>query len=438
MVQALTSRHPTQRTDSWSVPIEGRSAWRTRRSLQPPEASSPWSTGNRRGVESYGCRPHQGLQSHEASVTPAADQIRFCTSSDGVRIAFAIMGAGPPLVKAANWLTHVEFDWTTPVWRHWLTELSRGHTLVRYDTRGCGLSDWDVADLSVQSWVRDLESVVDAAGLSRFALVGLSQGGAASIAYAATHPDRVSHLVLCGAFSRGRFQWAKMPAEIDEYEMAIRLAELGWDRENAAFRQTFATQILPEGTRDQHHSFTEMMRLSTSAKTAGRILRAVGSLDVTSLAAQVRCPALVLHARGDARVPFEEGRLTASLIPGARFVPLDGRNHVLLEGEPAWTVFCEELRRFLPAVSQGQAMASPMAEPFLQLSPRESELLGLIADGLDNRQIASELRLSEKTVRNHITSIFSKLDVPNRAQAIVRARKVGFGRAADTESPRTS
>jgi pimeloyl-ACP methyl ester carboxylesterase/DNA-binding CsgD family transcriptional regulator len=352
----------------------------------------------------------------------SSDLIRFCTSSDGVRIAFATCGSGPPLVKAANWLTHIEFDRTSPVWQHWLQELSRGHTLVRYDKRGCGLSDWDAGDFSIEAWSSDLEAVVDAAGLERFALLGLSQGGAVSIAYAARHPDRVSHLVLCGAFARGRFLWARSRDELDEYEMAIRLAELGWERDNAAFRQTFATQLLPDGSIEQHRSFTDMMRLSTSGRTAGRVLRAVGTLDVASLAQQVRCPTLVLHARGDARVPFEEGRLLASLIPGARFVPLEGRNHVLLEEEPAWSVFTEELRRFL-----GDARSASFSE----LSSRENEVLALIADGLDNAQIAGRLFRSEKTVRNHITSIFSKLGVANRAQAIVRARRAGLGSAGD-------
>lgn len=352
-------------------------------------------------------------------------QIRFCTSSRGVRIAFASSGSGPPFVKAATWLTHIEFDWTSPVWERWLRELSHRHTLVRYDERGCGLSDWDVGDLSFEAWVEDLEAVVDAAGLERFVLIGMSQGGAASIAYAARHPERVTQLVLCGAFARGRFRWARSQTELDEYEMAIRLAELGWERENPAFRQTFATQILPDGTLDQHRSFTEMMRVSTSATTAGRILREVAMLDVTALASQVRCPTLVVHARGDSRVPFEEGRMLATLIPGARFVPLESRNHVLLESEPAWLAFVAELRAFLPAV----AATGPLRAPFSLLSPRERELLELVAEGLDNGQIAARLFVSAKTVRNHITSIFAKLDVPNRAQAIVRARNAGFGRA---------
>jgi pimeloyl-ACP methyl ester carboxylesterase/DNA-binding CsgD family transcriptional regulator len=357
----------------------------------------------------------------------ASQTIRFCTSSDGVRIAFTTLGRGPALVKAANWLTHIEFDHASSVWRHWLAELSRGRALTRYDVRGCGLSDWDAADLSFEGWVRDLEAVVDAAQLPSFALIGLSQGGAVSIAYAARHPERVSHLVLCGAFARGRLLYAKSQEERDEYEMAIRLAELGWDRENPAFRQTFATQLLPDGTQDQQRSVTEMMRLSTSATNAGRILREVANLDVTSLAPLVRCPTLVIHSRRDTRIPFEEGRLLAAMIPGARFIPLEGCNHIMLETEPSWQIFTRELSMFLPRYADRGDVAHPLA----QLSAREVEVLELIAQGLDNQQIAGRLSRSEKTVRNHITAIFSKLHVRNRAQAIVQARVAGLGHSAD-------
>jgi pimeloyl-ACP methyl ester carboxylesterase/DNA-binding CsgD family transcriptional regulator len=316
-------------------------------------------------------------------------------------------------------LTHIEFDWSSPVWRHWLAELSSDRTLVRYDGRGCGLSDWDAADLSFDAWVRDLEAVADAARLTRFALLGISRGGAIAIAYAARHPERVSHLVLYGAFVRGKSQ-----VDIDEHEMAIRLAETGWDRENPAVRQMFATLLQPDGTPEQHRSFTEMMRLATSARNAGRLLRESAALDVTSLATKVGCPTLVLHARNDARVPFEEGRLTASLIAGAQFVPLEGRNHILVESEPAWAHFVAELRAFLPEAMDRDALRGGFAD----LSNRETEILEMIAEGIDNREIAARLALSEKTVRNHINSIFSKLDVQSRAQAIVRARDAGFGR----------
>lgn len=348
--------------------------------------------------------------------------IRFCTTNDGVRIAYTVTGKGPAIIRAPHWLTHIEFDWTSPVWRHWLAELSRGHTLVRYDGRGCGLSDWEAADLSFEAWLRDLEAVVDAVGLSRFALVGISRGGPISIAYAARHPERVSHLVMYGALARGRNLYARSQQEIDENEMQIRLAEMGWDRENPASRQLFATLLQPDGTPEQHRSFAEMMRLATSAKNAGWLLREAARLDVRSLAPKVSCPTLVLHARGDARIPFEEGRLLASLIPGARFVPLPGRNHIILENEPAWHQLVAELRAFLPAAADSGAL--PKA--FSDLSAREAEILELIAAGLGNRQIAEHLFLSEKTVRNHITSIFSKLDVQTRAQAIVRARDAGF------------
>jgi len=361
-----------------------------------------------------------------AALTNASQQIRFCTSSDGVRIAYAAAGKGPPLVKAANWLTHIEFDWTSPVWRHWVAELSRNRTLVRYDERGCGLSDWDVANLSFESFVRDLEAVVDAAGLVRFALFGMSQGGAVAIAYAVRHPERVSHLVLYGAFAQGRHVRAKSQAELDENEMAIRLAEIGWGRDNPAFRQVFATLLFPEGNAEQHHSLTEMQRLSTSAANAARLLREFAIFDVRALAPEVSCPTLILHARDDARIAFDEGRLLAALIPGARFVPLEGRNHILLENEPAWGEFVAELRAFLPE-GAGTVESGSLPGAFAHLSAREREVLELIAEGLDNHKIAERLFLSEKTVRNHITSIFSKLEVQSRAQAIVRAREAGFG-----------
>jgi pimeloyl-ACP methyl ester carboxylesterase len=289
-------------------------------------------------------------------MTKASQQIRFCTASDGVRIAYATTGKGPSIVRAAHWLTHIEFDWSSPVWQHWLAELSLDRTLVRYDGRGCGLSDWDAADLSFEAWVGDLEAVADAARLTRFALLGISRGGAIAIAYAARHPERASHLVLYGAFARGKSQ-----VDIDEHEMAIRLAEMGWDRENPAVRQMFATLLQPDGTPEQHRSFTDMMRLATSARNAGRLLRESAALDVSSLAPKVACPTLVLHARNDARVPFEEGRLTASLIPGAQFVPLEGRNHILVESEPAWEQLVAELRAFLPAAAEPDAL--PNASP---------------------------------------------------------------------------
>jgi pimeloyl-ACP methyl ester carboxylesterase/DNA-binding CsgD family transcriptional regulator len=360
-------------------------------------------------------------------MTSPIQQIRFCTSSDGVRLAYAVTGKGPPIVRAAHWLTHIEFDWTSPVWRHWLAEFSRGRTLLRYDERGCGLSDWDVVDLSFDAWVRDLEAVVDAAGLARFALIGISQGGGVAIAYTVRHPERVSHLVLYGAFARGKRVRAKTQAEIDENEMTISLAARGWARDNPAYRQMFATQFFPDGTPEQHRWFTDMQRYSTSAENAERLLHEVSDVDVRELAPRVSCPTLVLHARDDARIAFDEGRLLASLIPGARLVPLESRNHILLENEPAWGKFVAELGAFLPdPASAGETGSLPGV--FAGLSAREREVLDWIAQGFDNHRIAERLCLSEKTVRNHINHIFSKLDVQTRAEAIVRARDAGFGR----------
>lgn len=353
-------------------------------------------------------------------------QIRFCTTPGGVRIAYAKVGKGPPLVKTAHWLSHIELDWDSPVWRPMLTELSRDHTFVRYDGRGCGLSDWSVTDFSFDACLADLEAVVDAAALHRFALLGMSQGAPLAIAYAVRHPDRVSQLILCGGFTRGRLKRGSRE-DIEEAKTQIKLIELGWGRENPAFRQLFTTQFLPEGTLEQLRWFNELQRISTSPANAARIVDVINRIDVRELATRIAVPTLVLHVRGDARVPFEEGRLLASLIPDARFVPLSGNNHVLLDGEPAWSQFLAEVRAFLGVGDETPANPR-MAQPFADLTEREAELLALLAQGLDNAEIARSLRISAKTVRNHITSIFDKLQVPDRSHAIVKAREAGFGR----------
>jgi pimeloyl-ACP methyl ester carboxylesterase/DNA-binding CsgD family transcriptional regulator len=356
-------------------------------------------------------------------MTNTRQQIRFCTSPDGVRLAYATSGTGPVLLRVGSFVNHLEFDWESPVWRHWLRELSRSYTLVRYDARACGLSDREVAGISFDAWVSDLGTVADAAALERFAILGMSQGASIAIAYAVRHPERVSHLVLHGGYARGRMMWSGSARQREEARMMEQIAELGWGKDNAAFRQFFTTQFIPDGTPEQHNWFNELERVSISPANAARFLRVTNRLDVSQLAPRVACPTLVLHADGDARVPFDEGRHIASLIPDARFVPLKSRNHVLLEHEPAWRQWLEEVRAFLPS---GPAGAGDRL--FAGLTPRERELVELIAQGCDNAQIAARLRLSEKTVRNHITSIFSKLQVENRGQAIVRARESGFGR----------
>lgn len=276
-----------------------------------------------------------------------AQQIRFCTAPDNVRIAYATSGTGPPLVKTSNWLTHLEYDWESPVWRHWLHELSRDHTLVRYDERGNGLSDRDAADLSFEACLSDLETVVDTLGLERFPLLGLCKGSALAIAYAARHPERVSRLVVYGGFLRGNATGARTPEEREEAVMLNAMLPLGWGRENPAFRQFFAFQFLPEGTPEQHEWFSELVRITTSPEVAATVRTVAGQIDVTELADQVRIPTLVLHATGDAFSPFDQGREIASRINGSRFVPLESRNHVLLEEEPACSRFLQEVRGFL-------------------------------------------------------------------------------------------
>ena len=349
--------------------------------------------------------------------------IRFCATQDGARIAYARIGAGPPLVRAAHFLTHLEFDLQSPVWRPWLAELSRGRTLLRYDGRGCGLSDRTAAVPALETWVDDLAAVVDAAKLPRFALFGCSQGAAVSIAYAARHPERVSCLVLLGGYARGLRRRDPTPEQAREGRLLVDLIEVGWGRDTPAFRQVFTSLFIPEGTPEQVGWFNELQRLSTSAAHAARTIEAFGDIDVSDLAGRVACPTLVLHARGDARVPFEEGRFLAGRIPGARFVPLESRNHILLEHEPAFAACFAEIGAFL----HEHDASSPLGGAFGGLTRGERELLDLLARGLDNLQIAAHLGLREKTVRNKVSAVFAKLEVASRAQAIVRAREAGFG-----------
>jgi len=341
-------------------------------------------------------------------------QIRFCRAHDGTRIAFAVTGNGSPLVRAPHWLTHLEYEWQSPIWRPWLTALTAGRSLVRMDARGCGLSDRGVETISFEAFVRDLEAVVDAAGLERFALFGHSQGGAIAMEYAVRHPERVSQLVLLGAYARGRLK--RSPQSRSESEAQLKLVEVGWGGDDPSYRQFFASQFMPGASLEQLRQMAELQRVSSSPTDATRILRAYYEIDVSAQVPRISCPALVLHARGDLRVPFEEGRAVAAMIPGARFVPLDSDNHILIENEPAFARLFEELRGFLGS-----------APSFGGLTAREAQILEQIAQGLDNAQIAARLELSEKTVRNHITSIFDKIGVESRAQAIVMARERGLG-----------
>jgi len=305
----------------------------TRFSLSPPALSPP--------------APSAPAPSAPALSAPA-QEIRFCTAGDGTRLAYATSGAGPPLVKAANWLSHLDYDWESPVWRHWLAELSRRFSLVRYDERGCGLSDWNIGRFSFDDWVDDLEAVVDATGLDRFSLLGISQGGPVAIAYAVRHPERVSHLVLLGAFAQGRRKSACTPDELDLAEAHIEIVRLGWGRPDPMYRQIFAARFLPEATQEQWRSFDELQRRSTSPENAWRFVDEFANIDVTSLAPQLTVPTLIMCSRREPDNRFEQSRLLAAQIPNSRLVPLDSSNHLLPERDPAWQHFLAEIDRFLP------------------------------------------------------------------------------------------
>jgi pimeloyl-ACP methyl ester carboxylesterase/CheY-like chemotaxis protein len=284
--------------------------------------------------------------SQQANSPLPAQEIRLCTAADGVRIACATVGGGPPLIRPANWMTHLEYDWDSPVWRHWLVELSRHHCLIRYDGRATGLSDREVADLSFEALVSDLVAVVETLGVTRFPLLGISQGCAVAIAYAVRYPDRVSQLILCGGYASG---WA-MRGSPDEEAHRRALTSLilrGWGQDNPAFRQVFTSLFIPDATPEQMQWFNDLQRITASPENAYRMQHVFGGIQVSDLLPLVRTPTLVLHARHDGVVPFEQGRLLAAGIPGARFVPLESRNHLLLEGEPAWRKFLQEMRAFL-------------------------------------------------------------------------------------------
>jgi pimeloyl-ACP methyl ester carboxylesterase/DNA-binding winged helix-turn-helix (wHTH) protein len=273
-------------------------------------------------------------------------EIRYCTTSDGVRLAYATTGSGPPLVKASNWLTHLDFEWGSPIWQHWYGELSRHHTLVRYDERGNGMSQRDVDDVSFETWVRDLETVVDAAGLDRFPLLGISRGGSIAIAYAVKHPERVTHLVLYGAFAAGVNRYGT-PQQLEAKRALTSLVRLGWGLNNPAFCRTFTCRFIPEATPEHGQWFDELQRVSTSPENAARLMERDGDIDVRPLLSQVRTPTLVIHCDHDHVVVPERGRQLAAGIPGARYVSLPGANHLMLEEEPAWSLFLEELGLFL-------------------------------------------------------------------------------------------
>lgn len=288
---------------------------------------------------------------------PAERQtIRFCRMAEDVTLAYATIGEGPPVIKAANWLSHLELDWDAPIWSPLFRHLAREHCLVRYDERGCGLSDWDVADISFESFVNDLEVVVEASGLERFALLGISQGASVSIEYAVRHPERVSHLVLFGGYAAG-WRVGASPEMIVEREAVMTLTKTGWGQDNPAYRHIFSTTFMPDATPEELTWFDEFQRATTSPDNAVRFLSAFGDIDVRHRLKDLKVPTLILHSMGDQRIPVSVGRSLAAEIPGAQFVGLDSRNHLLLGREPASRDFLDAVHAFLTG-SPGQG-ASP-------------------------------------------------------------------------------
>jgi pimeloyl-ACP methyl ester carboxylesterase/DNA-binding CsgD family transcriptional regulator len=355
-------------------------------------------------------------------MTKLRQRVQFATASDGTRLAWAESGSGPVVVKAANWLTHLEYEWESPVWKHWLQFFSEHSRLIRHDERGCGMSEWKAGRLTLEQWVADLETVIDAAVPNEpVTLLGISQGAATCIAYAGRHPERVTRMILYGGYARGKFFRGEPDAEV-EYRAIVDLARVGWAKDNPVFRQVFTSRFIPEGTHEQMEWFNELCLKTVRGDIAAELLEARAKVDASHLLGAVRAPTLVLHARQDEVIPIDEGRLVAAGIAGAQFIELDSRNHILLEHEPAWQRFREAVLEFM----RGGHDAAAEESVFASLSAREREVLALMSEGLANTDIADRLAISEKTVRNHTSNIFDKLGVWSRAQAIVFARDHGF------------
>jgi RNA polymerase sigma factor (sigma-70 family) len=348
--------------------------------------------------------------------------VRFCAARDGVSLAYAIEGGGPPLIKACNWMTHLDYDRQSPVWRHWVDELSRGRTLVRYDERGCGLSDRHFDGMpTLETFVDDLTAVVDATGYERFALLGLSGGGPTAIQYAARNPGRVTHLVLYGTYARERPEPGSPEAE--ELQLVFELTRVGWGGTVPAFRQLFSSLFIPSAGEEEKRWYDDMQKVSSSGEMAARLWMSRSDFDISDTVRSLTVPALVLHAQDDRVVPYEEGRRIASLIPGARLVTLQSDNHILQEHEPAWQRFVSEVRAFLGDSEQATSAAGDLSD----LSEREREVLELVAAGLSNEQIAERLYLSTRTVERHLSNVYAKLRLSGKsARAAAAAR---FSRA---------
>ena len=326
-------------------------------------------------------------------------------------------------MRVATWLTNLDTDWSSPIWRPWLTRLGEHFTVVRYDDRGSGLSDRHPADISFERWVEDLEAVVDSAGLSRFALLGMSQAGAVAIAYAARHPTRVDRLVLYGAYPRGALRRDSAAAELEEHELFLRLMRNGWGRDNPAFGRIFTAELLPDATDEEARWLDALQRGSTDGETAAAMALARADFDVTQLARTLAVPTLILHLREDQAIPFENGRELAALIPGARFVPLAGRNHIILGDDPAWPEFIHEVVAFAGPPQAGAEVDGTLAK----VSLRELEVIRAAAEGMSNEAIAARMGISVRTIERHLANVYTKLGLSGkaaRAAAVARLARL--------------
>jgi pimeloyl-ACP methyl ester carboxylesterase/DNA-binding CsgD family transcriptional regulator len=361
------------------------------------------------------------LQAPTVQEPPMKQEVRFCRAPDGVRIAYAVHGSGPVLVIATCWLSHLQFDWESPVWRHFLADLGRFATVIRYDERGHGLSDWDVTDFGLEARIGDLEAVVEHAALDRFALMGMAQGGPVTISYAVRHPERVSRLIFYD--SNAAALRDPTPEDLELSAAYDQMIKVGWARPDSAFRRVFTSMMIPDATEEQMSWLDDLQRVAVSATNAYASRQERKKTDATPLLPQLDVPTLVLHTRGDRMNGFDEGRLLASEIRGARLVPLESENHIVLEDEPAWPVFVEEVRAFMEPDRFGAAPVGNGDTVADLLSERELEVLRLAAAGHDNDAIADRLTLSVRTVERHLQNVYAKLGVGGksaRAAAVAR------------------
>jgi pimeloyl-ACP methyl ester carboxylesterase/DNA-binding CsgD family transcriptional regulator len=337
-------------------------------------------------------------------------EIRFCRSPDGTRLAYAVHGSGPPLVIASCWLSHLQHDWRSPVWRHFLEDLGEIATVVRYDERGFGLSDWGVTDFSLAARQADLESVVESAGVEQFALLGMSGGSAPAMAYAIAHPERVTRVILYGTVCGEPV--VREGQELAEEETFRSMIRVGWAKPDPVFRRVFTTIFIPGATEEQMRWFDDLQRMSTSPENAVASRIARQQVDIAEELPRITAPTLILQATGDRATTFDNAVSVSSLIPGARLVAMDSRNHILLADEPAWATFMTEVREFLEPDRRRSAGDDASTE---SLSPRERDVLRLCAEGKTNDEIATALTLSPRTVERHLSNVYLKLGLTGSA-----------------------